>query len=202
MTTRSRIASAGALFVALLASGCAHVPAPAPAPTSARPVVMVLPLENLSGHSEYGARFTRLVWSTMGSTGRFSLVEPGEVEAMLVDLRIRSAGVLTKEQLTQAAAHAGARWILVGTLLECGSTHTPDGDIPTFSLALRLIDGGSGRVVWTDLRARSGEDRETLFGWGRELSLEKLADATTRELIQRLVIPTTPDSLSTNKGRP
>jgi len=119
-----------------------------------------------------------------------------------VELRIRSAGTITREQLLKASTRLEARWIVAGTLLECGSVHTPDGDVPTFSLALRVIDGHSGHVVWTYLRARSGEDRETVFGWGREVSLERLADATTRQLIQNLVIPTAPDSLIPTEGKP
>jgi TolB-like protein len=187
-------------LVAFAAGGCAARSAatgPAVPGGPGRPRVAVLPLENLSGHAEYGNRFSRLVWTSMGRTGRFDLVDPGEVDAMLVELRIRSAGALTRDQLLKASGRLGAPWIMAGTLLECGTVRTPDGDVPTFSIALRLIDARTGSVAWTDLRARSGEDRETVFGWGRETSLERLADATTRDLLQNLTIPQTPDSTRT-----
>jgi hypothetical protein len=195
------------VLAALVASGCAaHArppkPAPMPAAKSARVALAMLPLENLSGRAEYGQRFSRLVWSALGRTGRFELVDPGEVDAVLVEMRIRSAGTFARDQILKASDRLRVRWILAGTLLECGSVHTPDGEIPTFSLALRLLDGRTGRVAWTDLRARSGEDRETLFGWGREESLERLADATARELVSNLRIPQTPDSLPSTEGRP
>ncbi len=188
-------------LAALLAGGCA-ASAPVSLAPGARTGVAMLPLENLSGRAEYGDRFTRLVWATIGKSGRFDLVDPGEVDAMLVENRIRSSSALTREQVLKAAARLHVRWLLAGTLLECGSTHTPDGDLPTFSLALRLIDGRTGYVVWTDLRARSGEDHETVFGWGREEHLERLAELTTRELAAAIRIPTTPDSLQTTEGKP
>ena len=162
----------------------------------------MLPLENLSGRAEYGERFSRLVWSTLGRTGRFDIVDPGEVEAALVEMRIRSASSLTTEQVLKLAFRLKVRWIVAGTLLECGAVHTPDGDIPMFGLALRVLDGLSGKIVWTDLRARTGQDRETIFGWGREENLDRLAETTSRELIDHLQIPTPPDSISSMEGRP
>jgi hypothetical protein len=197
-----RLAPAVAVL-ALLVSGCAaHAPVPPPGSAAVRPKVALLPLENLSGHAEYGERYTRLLWSELGRAARYQVVDVGEVDAMLVELRIRSAGALTREQLLKAAARLHTRWILAGTLLECGTVRTPDGDIPTFTLALRLLDGQTGRVAWTDLRARSGEDRETIFGWGREGSLERLAASTARELVSNLRIPRDNDSLQTMEGRP
>lgn len=187
---------AGLLVLAVLGSGCAagaaHV---APNASGARDVIVVLPLENLSGRAEYGERYSRMTWTTVGQDGRFEVVDPGQVDATLVELRIRSAGALTTDQITRAADKLHARWVLAGTLLEAGSSHTPDGDVPTFSLALRLLDGRTGRVEWTDLRARSGEDRETVFGWGREGNLERLAQSTIHSLVQSIRIPATPDSL-------
>lgn len=180
------------------AAAAAPAPAAAPAAASAshgRPAMVMLPLENLSGRAEYGDRFTRLVWAAVGRTGRYDLADAGEVDATLVELRIRSAGSLTREQILKLAGRLKARWILAGTLLECGTAHTPDGDMPTFGLVLRAIDGRTGKVVWTDMRSRTGQDRETVFGWGREENLDRLADTTTKDLVGRLRTPEIPDSL-------
>lgn len=199
---RRAFALAPLLALALaLAGGCAAHRAPPP-PPGARASLAMMPLENLSGRAEYGDRYTRLVWTAIGGSGRFDLVDPGEVDAMLVEQRIRTSAMLTREQVLKAAARLHVHWLLAGTLLECGTVHTPDGDIPSFSLALRLIDGRTGLVVWTDLRARSGEDRETIFGWGREEDLQRLAETTARELVAAMPIPSTPDSLQTTEGKP
>lgn len=199
-----RLRLLAALFVTWLAvSSCAAgnsaVRLPEP---GGRPAMAMLPLENLSGRAEYGERYSRLVWSTLGRTGRFDVVDPGQVDAILVELRIRSAGALTTEQVIRMAGRLNVRWIVAGTLLECGSVRTPDGEVPAFGLALRVLDGNSGTVVWTDLRTHTGQDRETIFGWGREENLERLAATTARELIDRLRIPATPDSISPTKGKP
>ncbi len=191
--------AAALLAAALGAAGCAAGGATVrdgePAP---RATLAMLPLENLSGRAEYADRFSRVIWSALGRSGRWNIIDPGQVDALLVELRIRSAGSLTTEQVLEVAGRLRARWIVAGTLLECGTVRTPDGDIPTFSLALRLLDGRDGRVVWTDLLSRTGQDRETIFGWGREESLDRLAETTARELIERMKTPDPTDSTSSS----
>jgi TolB-like protein len=190
------------LALAVTAGCAARAPQVRPLAAESRLPLAMLPLENLTGRAENGERFSRLVWATVGRTGRYDLVDAGEVEAALAELRIRSSGSLSREQVARAAERLGVRWILAGSLLECGSIHSPDGDVPSFGLTLRLFDGRTGRVVWADMSARTGQDRETVFGWGREDYLERLADATTSELIERMRIPTTTDSLSITEGKP
>lgn len=192
-----------AMLVLALAAGCAaHAPRVQPLAAGHRTPLAMLPLENLSGRAEYADRFSRLVWAALGKSGRFDVVDPGEVDAVIGELRIRSAGSLTREQVLRISGRLGVRWIAAGTLLECGTVHTPDGEMPSFSLTLRVLDGRSGQVVWSDLRARTGQDRETIFGWGREESLERLALATARELVDQMNIPDMPDSASSTEGRP
>lgn len=185
----------------LVAVGCAAHRVTAQ-PGGPRPTVVMLPLENLSGRSEYGDRFSRLVWSLLGGTGRFDVVDPGQVDAMLVEMRIRSAGSLTTEQVLKTAGRLNARWVIAGTILESSVVRTADGDMPAFGLALRVLDGQTGKVVWTDLRARTGQDRETIFGWGREENLDRLAESTARDLIRHLQTPEIPDTSVHTEGRP
>jgi hypothetical protein len=190
------------ILAALLLAGCAaHAPVPATLPVEARPAAAMLPLENLSGKAEYGDRLTRMVEVLLGSSGRFRVAETGEVDRAMAEARIRSASSVTREQLQGFAASVGARWLIAGTVIECGTVRTPDGEVPSLSLALRMIDGRTGRTVWTEMRAHSGEDRETVFGWGRETSLEQLADRTVRELIDAIRFPAAADSLSQGGNR-
>lgn len=185
-----------ALALGLLLAGCAaHAPLPPPA-AGDRPLVALLPLENLSGHAEYTDRLTQVVWTEMGRSPLWEVVDPGEMEAALSDARVRSSLAMTREQMQKLTKRTGARWLMAGTIVECGLVRTPDGEVPTLALALRLLDGETGRVRWTELRTRSGEDRETVFGWGRVTNLERLAQGTARELIEAVRLPAAPDSLA------
>lgn len=183
--------------LAALAAGCAaHAPRALAPPAGPRPLLALLPLENLSGRAEFGDRLTRIVWTELGASPRWEVVEPGELDAALADARVRSSLALTRDQIQRVATRTGARWLVAGTIIECGQVRTPDGDVPTLALALRLIDGSSGRVRWTDQLTRSGEDRETVFGWGRVTHLERLAQGTARELVAAIRLPAEADSLA------
>lgn len=191
---------AALVAAAFLVAGCATGGAGArPADLAGRTGVAMLPLENLTGKSENGERYSRLLWATLGKNARYRVVDVGEVDAAIGELRIRNAGSLTREQVQKVATRLKVRWIVAGTLLECGSIHTPDGDVPSFGMTLRVLDGKSGDVVWADLRARTGEDRETIFGWGRESSLDRLAETTARELVAHMQFPATPDSAASTE---
>ena len=204
MTRRPPGATAALLALALAVGGCAvlhrgpAVPV-APVVVGPRQRIAMLPLENLSDKTEYVDRMTRVVWTAIGRDPRFEAVEPGEVDGVLSDLRIRSAGSLTRDQIEDASRRLETRWLVAGTLLECGSVRTPDGDVPSMALSLRLLDGRSGRVVWTDMASHSGEDRETVFGWGRETSLEAVASRTAQELVTQMRLPAASDSATGGK---
>jgi hypothetical protein len=189
------------LAVAMVAGCAAHDPQVQPLAAGQRVPLAMLPLENLSGRAENGEKYSRVVWSTLGRTGRYALVDPGEVEAALAELRIRSFGSLTREQVVRAAARLKVRWIVAGTLLESGTILTPDGGVPSFGLTMRLFDGRTGEVVWSDMNARTGQDHETIFGWGREESLDRLAQQAAQELIDRIRLPQPPDSIPTMEGK-
>lgn len=180
-----------AAVIALALGGCAAGTAPLvrgpDAPALER--VALLPLENLSARPESGDMVTRVTYGALAQGGRCEMVEPGDVEAGMRDLRIRTSGMLTTDQAVKLAARLKARWLVTGTILECGTVRTPDGDVPSVGLSLRMLSGEDGRVTWNAMRVRTGDDRETVFGWGRELSLERLTQRALEEMLRRFPLP-------------
>jgi hypothetical protein len=53
-------------------------------------------------------------------------------------------------------------------------------------VSLKLSEADSGRVIWTRVKFRSGEDHETLFGWGRVNSPQKLTAALAEDMLKSL----------------
>ena len=195
------------LLAPLLATalGCAGqkpphgVVVPAPGP---HPKVAVLPLEDLSGQSGAADRMTRVLFTVLVQTGTYDVMEPGTVDMALSDARVRSTGMLSHEQIQKLSTQLGTRWLLTGSALEFGHVRTPDGEVPSVGIALRLIDGESGRVRWADQRYRNGDDRETVFGWGHESDADRLALHTMTELVQGMRIPGDGDSTTIREAKP
>jgi len=198
-TDGRRWATALACLVVLAAAGCA---ASAPRHGTAtlvlagRPRVALLPLENLSGDADAAEVFGRVLFTELVRTGCCETIEPGEVEAALDSLGVRYTGALTAADTRGLARRLDARYVMLGTVLETGTVRTPEGDVPSAAVTLRLLEPDSARVVWADAGYRTGQDKESVFGYGRERSAGRLQAALAAELLR----PFRPDSTK-KRGR-
>ena len=71
------------------------------------------------------------------------------------------------------------------------------GQVPSASATLRLLEPDSARVVWANAGFRTGQDKESVFGYGRERSAERLQAALAAELLWQFW----PDSIPKRKRK-
>jgi len=205
---RARRLRSRTVFALLLvaAAGCAGHRGPALVSAPRAPGdgsrLAVLPLEDLSGQSGAAERMTRVLFTALAQGGAFEVLEPGTVDAALSEARVRSTGMLSREQIQSLSSQLETRWLLTGSALEFGRVRTPDGEVPSVGIALRLIDGHTGRVRWADQRYRTGDDRETVFGWGHESDADRLAMTTLLDLVRGLRIPADDTTATPREARP
>lgn len=171
----------------------------------------VLPFDNLTSEGTSGEVMTVVFFTEVGARGDYEPVEAGIVAAALESLGVRTAGSLSAAQLKAIGESLGAPRLLVGSVLENGFVHTPEGDLPSVGVTLKLLDATSGRVLWTKMGFKTGDDGETVFGWGREKSPRKLAARLATDLLKDLpgprepmVAPAVPptDTTGAKKGMP
>jgi len=177
---------AGLLVLALLCAGSApalHRSAGGAVPTD-RPRAALVPFENLAGREEQGALFSKVFFAQLVASGAFEMAEPGQVDEALDSLGIRSGGSLTPAQLRSLGETLHAPCLLMGSVLESGWLRSGDVDVPAVGGTLRLIEAASGRVLWAGVHFRSGEDHETLFGWGRVMSAERLVSLLAQDMLE------------------
>jgi hypothetical protein len=137
----------------------------------------------LSSNADAGEILTRIVWSELSRSGAVELVDIGNVNGALDALRVRATGSPTSNQVRALGDTLGVGFVFVGGVLESTNLHTPDGDVPSIGVALRMVEARTGRVVWTGMQFRTGDDRETIFGWGRVRSAERLAADVASDLL-------------------
>jgi TolB-like protein len=147
------------------------------------PRIALLPFDNLSGREEQERLFTETFLATLVATGSCDVVDLGRVETLLETLRIRATGSLSPEQMAALGDSLGVRYVLLGSVLESGSIRTDDGETPTAGASLRLVEASTGRIAWADVRVMTGDDRETIFGWGRERSAKRLVARLADEML-------------------
>ena len=112
------------------------------------------------------------------------MVDPTRVDAAMDSLGIRASGAMTVAEVRAVADTLHVRYLLLGSVLESGTISSESGTLPTVGATLRLVEPESGRVPWAAVHFRSGEDRETVFGWGRVRSLERLIAELAAEMLR------------------
>jgi TolB-like protein len=189
---RLHLRAYAALLLIVGLAGCAgKAPKPALVPPVDRPRLAVLPFDNLTDQGDAGETVTLVFFSEVGAQARYQPVESGTVNVVLDSLVIRTTSNLTAAQLALLGQRLGAERLLIGTVLESSVVRTPDGDLPSVGVTIKLLEAASGRVLWARMGFKSGQDTETVFGWGREKSRYKLAASLAAELLRDLPEPET-----------
>jgi TolB-like protein len=193
---RRLAAALGLLLLATLAgcAGSSRSQLHSDLPLHARPRIAVLPLEDLSGEMDAAVGFSRLLYAEMVRTGKWEVVESGVVEGVMDSLSLRDGGSLSRSQVQALGARLAATHLLTGTMLESDRVKTGDGDVPAVGVALKLVEVSSLRAVWAESRFHTGEDRETVFGWGRERDPQMVASTLAKQLVSELTVRTADSS--------
>ena len=145
---------------------------------------VLVPFENLSGREEQGTVFSRVFFAQLVASGAFEMVDPTRVEEAMDSLNIRSAGSLTPAQARVLADSLHAPYLLLGSVLESGRIQTGTADLPSVGATLRVLEASTGRVLWAGVHFRTGEDRETVFGWGQERDADRLVSSLASDMLR------------------
>ncbi|HUP43788.1 MAG TPA: hypothetical protein VM599_11335 [Thermoanaerobaculia bacterium] len=155
--------------------------------------VAVVPLAGLaeSDATRSAETATEIVRAVLARRG-VPMLSPNRVADTLRRQRVLAWGALDVPVREALAAAGGA--VLVSGSVETWET-AGDGlePEPVMAIALRALDAGSGRIVWTDALERRGWDRQGLFRLGRvhdhgslgERMIERLVESMIEELSER-----------------
>lgn len=181
--------AAGVLALAAVAAGCAGTrprASHAPVAVAEGAMVAMIPFEDLSGRENVAEAFTRVFMAELVRTGTLPVIEQGLVESALERLAIRSSRGMTSAEMRLLGDSLHVTHLLFGNVIEAGELKSDEGGIPSVAATLRLVEISSGRVVWACHHSRTGEDRETVFQWGRERSQDKLIATLAVEMLEDL----------------
>lgn len=117
------------------------------------------------------------------------LVLPGRVNQVLRRRGVLPRGEIDAEARAALRADAGADSILTGTVeaWEVGGLGAEPE--PRIAFSARLIDAGSGSILWWNGQDRRGWDRSRLLGSGRIHAAGRLAEDMMQSLVAGLVSP-------------
>jgi TolB-like protein len=184
------VGTAAAIF--LLIGGCA----PAPRGYRSPDLVLhgdsrlaILPFDNLTGMEGASRQVYDVFLVEFLRAEAFSVIDPGEVERTLARERIRFTSELSREQVRKIGGELGASLLVQGAILEYGTRQVQGYavvEVPYATIMIKIIDAGSGEILWASTHSRNGNDTEMLFGFGRISSLNRLTAEMAREMVDSL----------------
>lgn len=122
---------------------------------AAKATVAVLPFENLTNHPNAGLIASQLMATELYQRGLFALQEETRTRKLLAELNIDPAKLTDVAAAQQAAGLLEVDALIVGSVSEFGYQHGLREE-PVVGLNARLIDGGSGRVLWASSHSAAG----------------------------------------------
>ena len=180
---------------ALLAlSGCSKAPIrgfvkPGLTVSPMRPVetIAVFPFDNISGHPDASKKVGNLLLTELVRTELFTIADTGEVENSLRRMRIRTTAEMDLEKLREIGERLKVEAVIVGSVDEYELRQDRTGTVPVIGINARMLDTRTGEILWTVSHTRDGNDWETVFGFGKVISLNQLAQIVVSETVESLV---------------
>ena len=171
--------------IALWVAGCA--PSPRSYVTSevlqGPWTVALLPLADYTANRDAADRLAPMIQVELVRHENLFAVETGRVEAALAQEPWMLTDRIPPDLVDSLGTALNAEGLLVGSVLAYGYRSEGGESVPEISLSLRLLQVPGGRVLWSAVHHRSGNDKETLFGLGRVTGLERLAENAVREIM-------------------
>jgi polysaccharide biosynthesis protein PelC len=158
--------------------------------TTARPyrTLAILPFDNYSGVEDAGKQVSGAFLVELLRQTSFHIVESGEIERVMKEERIRSAGQIDNATAKLLKEKLSADYLLIGAVGEYNYLKEGDRDVPLVGFTVRLLDASTGQIVWAANHSKRGDDGELIFGWRGVSSLSKLTQICVKDVISRIKI--------------
>lgn len=167
--------------IALLAAPLACVLALWTAASEAATRVALLPFENVSGHPKSPAIIMPLIGLALRERG-YEVVGQDALEPFLFRQRVRATSKLSREELAALGREFDVPLALVGSV----DLFADSPGNPQWGMSGRLLETGSGAILWADAAGFTGDDFTGFLGLGTITSPDNLAARTVQELFRGL----------------
>ncbi len=149
--------------------------------------IAVLPFDNISGHPDAGRKVINLLLTELVRTELFRISDMGEVESYLRQLRIRTNAEIDMLKLKRLGEHFDVPAIIIGSIDEYELRQDRSETVLVVAISARMLDVKTGDIIWAVSHTHDGDDWETVFGFGRVISLSRLAQIVLSEIVESLV---------------
>ncbi len=152
--------------------------------------VCLLPFSNVTATQAATRAVEAIFARALGERNQFKVVEPAELRRAFVEEEIWSPRWLTLDHYRRLSARVGGCAFLSGDILTYGIvSDSVGGTTPAVEIYVSLVEPPAGRVVWSALHVRRGQEYEHLLGLGVLQSRFEVGEQVVQELVRGLYAP-------------
>ncbi len=148
--------------------------------------VAILPLQNFTRDNLAHEKIRDILETELLRLGIFEVVDRGEIDATLRELRVRSPSEIDPKIIKRISQKLLVQAIFTGSVDEYRREQSGGLSLPIVTISLKLIDTQSGKVIWQITASEKGGGALTrLFGVG-ERSLTEVSHILIRRCLKTL----------------
>jgi len=148
--------------------------------------VAVMPFANLSKDNIAGDRVRDVFVNRLLATGAVYVVPSGEVAKGVVRAEIQNPAAPSPEEIVKLAKLIKVSAVITGVVREYGEVRSVTSSANAISLSLQMMEGQTGKVVWTASSTKGGITIwDRLFGGGGK-PMNKITEKAVDDGINKL----------------
>ncbi len=148
--------------------------------------VAVLPLDNLTNEKFAADAVRQVVICELLSTGLMDVAVPGEAEAAVDKLGVRSVRALNAEQIKTMGSALKVQAVIFGAVDKFGEARFGNISAPEVTITLMMADTTSGSIVWSVTKTGGGASFAARHFGARSDTMSEAVIKVVREAIETL----------------
>lgn len=148
--------------------------------------VAVLPFANFSQVQNANDRSREVFMTVLQASGGVYVIPPGEVQRAISRGNVSNPLSPTADEVVSICKLLKADVVITGTVLEYGEVRSGTTSANVISLSLKMMEGQSGRVIWTSSATKGGiKAKDRLLGGGGR-PVDDVTEDAVKELVNNL----------------
>ena len=142
----------------------------------------VLPFYNRSRNPDAGNIVTNIFVSELFKDSAYLVEEPGNIRQFFIQEQVDKLGEIGVERLKILGKRLRVDAVLLGSVEAFENRR----GVPSVGITARIVESGSGRLVWVAEHERRGNDYAIIFEAGTVRTTAKLVQKVVREMISTI----------------
>jgi len=148
--------------------------------------VAVLPLDNLTNEKFAADAVRQVVICELLSTGLVDVAVPGEADAAVDKIGVKSIRSLNAEQIKAVGNVLKVQAVVLGAVDKFGEVRIGNISAPEVTITLIMADASSGSIVWSVTKTGGGASFMARHFGARSETMSEAVIRVVREAIQTL----------------